>query len=246
MPLDRRAERLLAMLAAVRGASDAPQPPAARRDALRALAATADDTSAPGVSRDLRIEGPGGADPDADLRAARRGAADPAGAGVLPRRRLGGRRPRHPRRPLPPALRRFRLPRHRRRLPPRARAPLPAGAGRLPGGDALGGRERRRARASIRPASAVGGDSVGGGLAAAVALAMRDAGARAARAAAADLPDPRRRASERLPRGVRRGPLRQPRGVRARPRRLCAERSRPAIRGSRRCARRASPACRRP
>jgi acetyl esterase/lipase len=60
MPLDRRAERLLAMLAAARGASDAPQPPAARRDALRVLAATADDTSAPAVSRDHAMEGPAG------------------------------------------------------------------------------------------------------------------------------------------------------------------------------------------
>jgi acetyl esterase len=60
MPLDRRAERLLAMLAAVRGEGDAPQPPAARREALRALAATADDTSAPAVSRDQAMEGPGG------------------------------------------------------------------------------------------------------------------------------------------------------------------------------------------
>ncbi len=61
MPLDRRAERLLAMLATVRGAGDAPQPPAARREALRSLAAMADDAYAPAVSRDQEIEGPEGA-----------------------------------------------------------------------------------------------------------------------------------------------------------------------------------------
>jgi acetyl esterase/lipase len=61
MPIDRRAERLLAMLAAVGGGADAPQPPAARREALRALAAMADDASAPAASRDCAIAGPAGA-----------------------------------------------------------------------------------------------------------------------------------------------------------------------------------------
>jgi acetyl esterase/lipase len=58
MPLDRRAERLLAMLAAVRGAGAAPQPPAVRREALRSLAAMADDASGPAVSRGHEIAGP--------------------------------------------------------------------------------------------------------------------------------------------------------------------------------------------
>ena len=63
MPLDRRAERLLAMLAAVRGEADTPQPPEARREALRALAAMADDGSAPAVATDRPFEGPAGAVP---------------------------------------------------------------------------------------------------------------------------------------------------------------------------------------
>jgi len=60
MPLDRRAERLLAMLAAVRDDGDAPEPPAARREALRALAAMADDGSAPAEISDGAFEGPAG------------------------------------------------------------------------------------------------------------------------------------------------------------------------------------------
>jgi acetyl esterase len=60
MPLDRRAERLLAMLAATRGAADAPQPPPARREALRALATMADDVSTAATIADRTIDGPRG------------------------------------------------------------------------------------------------------------------------------------------------------------------------------------------
>ena len=63
MPLDRRAERLLAMLSAVRGKADAPQPPDARRETLRALAVMADDGTAPAVVRDSPFEGPAGVVP---------------------------------------------------------------------------------------------------------------------------------------------------------------------------------------
>jgi acetyl esterase/lipase len=59
MPLDRRAQRLLDMLAAAGGAS--PTSPAARRAALEALAEMADVAEAPGVSvRDAAAAGPGG------------------------------------------------------------------------------------------------------------------------------------------------------------------------------------------
>ena len=47
MPLDRRAERLLAMLAATEGAPEASETPTARRQALRGLAEMADDASEP-------------------------------------------------------------------------------------------------------------------------------------------------------------------------------------------------------
>ena len=60
MPLDRRAERLLAMLAATQGPADAPETPAARRAALAALAHMADDASAPADVRDLFCPGPAG------------------------------------------------------------------------------------------------------------------------------------------------------------------------------------------
>ena len=63
MPLDRRAERLLAMLAAAHGDADAPQPAAARREALRALAVAADERSALATVTDGAFEGPAGAVP---------------------------------------------------------------------------------------------------------------------------------------------------------------------------------------
>jgi acetyl esterase/lipase len=55
--MDRRAERLLTMLAATRGESDAPDNPLARRDALSALARIADDVSAPAWIEERRIPG---------------------------------------------------------------------------------------------------------------------------------------------------------------------------------------------
>ncbi|HEY1426395.1 MAG TPA: alpha/beta hydrolase [Caulobacteraceae bacterium] len=60
--LDRRAARLLAMLD-VGGEPTACGEPAARREALRALAAMADDASAPASVAERAIPGPGGAIP---------------------------------------------------------------------------------------------------------------------------------------------------------------------------------------
>jgi len=57
MPLDRRAERLLAMLGATRGESDAAQTPAVRREALRTLARAGDDASSPSWIEERRISG---------------------------------------------------------------------------------------------------------------------------------------------------------------------------------------------
>lgn len=48
------------MLAATRGEASAPEPPAARREALRALAAMADDASAPADAIERAFEGPAG------------------------------------------------------------------------------------------------------------------------------------------------------------------------------------------
>jgi acetyl esterase/lipase len=60
MPLDRRARRLLDMLAAS-GGGGAPETPAARRAALEALADMADDAGVAGVSsRDAAAPGPAG------------------------------------------------------------------------------------------------------------------------------------------------------------------------------------------
>jgi acetyl esterase len=59
MPLDRRAERLLAMLAATRG-GDAAETPDGRRQSLRALARMADDASTPARFEDRDIPGPAG------------------------------------------------------------------------------------------------------------------------------------------------------------------------------------------
>ncbi|MGH6956792.1 MAG: alpha/beta hydrolase [Caulobacteraceae bacterium] len=59
MPLDRRAERLLAMLAA--GASGGPSPsPDGRRQTLIDLARVADDPTAPALANEATATGPGG------------------------------------------------------------------------------------------------------------------------------------------------------------------------------------------
>ena len=97
-------------------------------------------------SRRSRSPGPAGADPGPLLRPrAPAGRRAGAAARLLPRRRLGDRRPRHPRRRLP-------LPRrgggHRGalgRLPARPRASLPGRRRRRLGGLRLGRRQRRRA-----------------------------------------------------------------------------------------------------
>jgi acetyl esterase/lipase len=58
MPLDPRAERLIAMLAALDGGGV--ETPAARRESLRALALMADDATTTARTRDIDIPGPGG------------------------------------------------------------------------------------------------------------------------------------------------------------------------------------------
>jgi acetyl esterase/lipase len=58
MPLDRRAERLIAMLAA--GGRQTGETPAARREALSALARMADDASAPARTWQVEAGGPNG------------------------------------------------------------------------------------------------------------------------------------------------------------------------------------------
>jgi len=60
MPLDRRAQRLLDMLAASGPAQGADASPAERRAALESLAEAADDTSAPALTETYTIDGPGG------------------------------------------------------------------------------------------------------------------------------------------------------------------------------------------
>ena len=81
-----------------------------------------------------------------------RPAVDPIGraARVVPRRRLGARRPRQPRRPVPVARQPRRVLRAQRRLPAGARAPVPGRARRRRRRHSLGARPRRRAR--LRPA----------------------------------------------------------------------------------------------
>ena len=101
---------------------------------------------------------PARADPAAHLPPGRRrchavARVDLARARVLPRRRLDDRRPRHPRRAVPPALQRLRRRGRLGRLPHGPGAPLPRRRRRLPGGDALGASQRRASSASIRRGS---------------------------------------------------------------------------------------------
>jgi acetyl esterase/lipase len=175
MPLDRRAERLLAMLAAARGEADAPQPPAARREALRALAAMADDVSTPAAIADREMQGPAGPIP---LRLYAPAAADRGSLPALVFFHGGGwvagdltthdgfcRR-------LCAASGWRVLAVDYRRAPEH---PFPAALD-----DCLAATRWAAANAAvlgIDPARlGVGGDSAGGALAAAVALAARDAG----------------------------------------------------------------------
>ena len=173
MPLDRRAERLLLMLAATRGEADAS--PAARREALRALAATADDVSAAASIADRAIEGPGGPIP------LRLYAPDGAGQEPLPALVflhgggwVAGDLETHDGfcRRLCVASGWRVIATHYRRAPEH---PFPAALD-----DGLAATRWAMANAAalgIDPARlGVGGDSAGGGLAAAVALALRDAG----------------------------------------------------------------------
>ena len=179
MPLDRRAERLLAMLAATRGPprghGDAPQPPAARRKALRALAMMADDVSTAATVGDREIAGPCGPIP---LRL-----YAPDGAGQRPLPTLvffhgggwvAGDLETHDGfcRRLCAASGWRVIAADYRRAPEH---PFPAAPD-----DCLAATRWVAANAAalgIDPARlAVGGDSVGAGLAAAVAMAARDAG----------------------------------------------------------------------
>jgi acetyl esterase/lipase len=174
MPLDRRAERLLAMLAALSGEARA-RPPEARREALRALAVMADDASAPADVEDRVFEGPAGPVP-VRLYA-------PQGAGRRPRPALAffhgggwvaGDLATHDGfcRRLCAASGWRVIAVDYRRAPEH---PFPAALD-----DCLAATRwatKSAAALGVDPARlAVGGDSVGGGLAAAVALAARDAG----------------------------------------------------------------------
>jgi acetyl esterase/lipase len=176
MPLDRRAERLLAMLATTHGALEAQETPVARRLALRGLAEMADDASAPAELRDLGCPGPGG---EIGLRFyAPRGAGEAVLPGLLFFHGGGwvaGDFATHDglcRRLASAAGCRI-IAVDYRRAPEH---PFPAAFD-----DALAAAHWVAARAGALGVDAarlaVGGDSSGGGLAAAVALAARDAGA---------------------------------------------------------------------
>ena len=98
-----------------------------------------------------QVPGRARADPRPPLRSRRRAAG--ALPGLHPRRRLGDRQPRQPRRRLPPARPGRRLHGRERRLPPGARAQVPGRARGLHRRGALARRQRRAAGASIRRGS---------------------------------------------------------------------------------------------
>jgi acetyl esterase len=176
MPLDRRAGRLLAMLAATEGAPQALETPAARRQALRSLAEMADDSRAAADVRDLRCRGPGG---EIGLRA-----YAPPGAGqmILPGLVFlhGGGWVAGDLATHDGLCRRLALAADARVIAVDYRRapehPFPAAFE-----DALAAVRWVAAHAGALGVDAarlaIGGDSVGGGLAAAVTQAVRDAGA---------------------------------------------------------------------
>ena len=108
-------------------------------------------------SRTSRVDGL----PGAPLHVRRAGRE--AAAALPARRRLRGRRPRHPRRAVPRALPPRGRRRAQRRVPQGARAPVPG----LRRGRA---HARTRGRPSATTRVAVGGDSAGGNLAATIAI----------------------------------------------------------------------------
>ena len=128
----------------------------ARRDAADPTRPPGDGRGRPGWpaagsrsarSADLEVPGADGPLPGPALHAARPGRRprEPVAAAVLlPRRRHGLRRPRHPRRDLPVPRRAGRRPGARRGLPARPRAPVPGGRRGLLGGVPVGRRARRR------------------------------------------------------------------------------------------------------
>ena len=175
MPLDRRAERLLAMLAATQGALGGPETPSARRQALRGLAEIVDDASEPSDVRELRCPGLG------DEIGLRLYAPPGAGQAVLPGLVffhgggwVAGDLATHDGlcRRLALAARCRVISVDYRRAPEH---PFPAGFD-----DALAATRWVAHHAGELGVDAsrlaVGGDSVGGGLAAAVTQAARDAG----------------------------------------------------------------------
>ncbi len=135
----------LQRLARLPGAEELPL--AEGREVLRATTAHTGGDQPIGSVRSLRGRRPAGP----ALRADRRARGGPA-AGLLPRRRVLVRRPRHPRRDLPVPRRAGGGAGALGGLPARPRAPVPRGARRRRGGVRLDRGARRRARRRPGPA----------------------------------------------------------------------------------------------
>ena len=144
MPLDPQARAVLDQIPVLTDEVVLALAPPLLRQAMAAMPGSTGPVEAVARVENRTLPGPAGEIPVRVYAPER--AARPARARLLPRRRLRDRQPRHARRHLPQPRERDRLRRGVGRLPARARAQVPGRARGLLRGDALGGREGRRAR----------------------------------------------------------------------------------------------------